>query len=43
MAVGEAGSGADEGDEVGRVRRTPPVLGGFDERERHRQAGRARA
>ena len=43
VAVGEAGSGADEGDEVGRVHRTPPGLGGFDELERHRQAGRARA
>jgi hypothetical protein len=41
VAVGEAGSGADEGDEVGRVHRTPPGLGGFDELERHRQAGRA--
>jgi len=43
VAVGEAGSGADEGDEVGRVHRTPPGLGGFDELERHRQVGRARA
>jgi hypothetical protein len=42
-AVGEAGSGADEGDEVGRVHRTPPVLGGLDELEHDRQAGRARA
>jgi len=43
VAVGEAGSGADEGDEVGRDPRTPPGLGGFDELERQRQAGRARA
>lgn len=31
----EAGSGADEGDEVGRVHGPPPLLGGPDELEQH--------
>ena len=39
----EAGSGADERDEVGCVHGAPAVLGGFDELERHREAGRLRA
>lgn len=34
FAVFEGGSGADEGDEVGRVDGAPPLLGGFDELER---------
>ena len=42
LAGFEAGSGADEGDEVGCVHRPPAVLGGFDELERHRQASGSR-
>jgi hypothetical protein len=40
LSVGEGGSGADEGDEVGRVDGAPAVLGGLDELEGHGQAGR---
>ena len=39
----EASPGPDERDEVGCVDRPPAVLGGFDELERHREAGRLRA
>ena len=38
----EAGSGADEGDEVGCVHGAPAVLGGLDELECHREPGGAR-
>ena len=43
FAVFETCSGSDEGDEVGRVDRTPTVLGGFDELEGHRNPGGAGA
>ncbi len=39
----ETGSGADEGDQVGRVNGAPAFLGGLDELERHRQRGRPRS
>jgi hypothetical protein len=35
----EAGSGADEGDEVGCVDGPPPLLGGLDELEDHGEGG----
>ncbi|GGX13592.1 hypothetical protein GCM10010383_49550 [Streptomyces lomondensis] len=35
LAAFEAGSGADEGDEVGCVHGPPPLLGGLDELEAH--------
>jgi len=38
FAVGEGSSGADEGDEVGRVDGAPAVLRRLDELERHGQA-----
>jgi hypothetical protein len=37
-ALVEPGVGADKRDEVGCVDRTPPLLSGLDELERHRQA-----
>lgn len=37
VAAFEAGSGADEGDEVGRVHGPSPGLGGLNELEDHRQ------
>ena len=43
QAFVEAGSGADECDEVGCVDRAPSGLGGLDELERHRDAGGPRA
>jgi hypothetical protein len=39
----ELGSGADEGDQVGCVDRSPASLRGLDEFERHRQPSRSRA
>jgi hypothetical protein len=42
-AVFEVRSGSDEGDEVRGVDRTPSMLGGFDELERHRDPGGAGA
>lgn len=39
----EAGSGADEGEEVGRIHGPPPLLGGLDELEDHGQGGGAGA
>src|SRR6266571_3348079 len=42
-ALVEPGAGAGERDEVGRVDRPPPLLGGLDELERHGQAGGLRA
>src|SRR5665648_1008489 len=39
LAVFEAGPGSDEGDQVWCVHGAPPALGGFDELERHRDAG----
>ena len=39
FAVGEGDAGTDEGDQVGCVDGAPPGLGGFDELERHRDAG----
>jgi integrase/recombinase XerD len=41
FAAFEAHTGADEGDEFGGVDRAPAVLGGLDELEPHRQAGRS--
>jgi hypothetical protein len=43
LAAFEAGSGADEGDRVGRVHGPPPLLGGLDEFEDHREGGSAGA
>ncbi|GED83205.1 hypothetical protein TNCT6_02900 [Streptomyces sp. 6-11-2] len=43
LAAFEAGSGPDEGDEVGCVHGPPPGLGGLDELENHRQGGGAGA
>jgi hypothetical protein len=40
VAVDEGRSGADQGDEVGRVHGAPAVLGRLDELERHGQPGR---
>lgn len=42
-AAFEAGSGADEGDEVGCVHGPPPWLGGLDELEDHGECGGAGA
>jgi hypothetical protein len=39
LASFEAGADANEGDELGCVDRAPAGLGGFDEFERHREAG----
>jgi integrase/recombinase XerD len=41
--VDEGRSGADQGDEVRRVDRAPPVLCGLDELESHGQPGGPRA
>ena len=43
QALLEPGSAPDESDEVGCVDGTPPLLGGLDELERHRHAGRPRS
>ena len=40
LAVDEQGARADERDQMGGVDRAPPVLGGLDQLERHRQPGR---
>jgi hypothetical protein len=37
LAVDEGGAGTDERDQVGAFDRTPAVLGGLDELERHGQ------
>jgi hypothetical protein len=39
VAAFEAGSGADKGDEVGRVHGPPACLGGFHQLEDHGQPG----
>lgn len=39
MAALEAGSSADQGDEVGCDHGPPPLLGGLDELEDHGQGG----
>jgi hypothetical protein len=41
VAAFEAGSGADEGDEVGCVHGSPACLGGLDAFEDHRESGGA--
>ena len=41
LAVDEHRAGADEGNQMRCVDRTPAVLRGLDELERHREPGRA--
>ena len=40
LSVDEGRSSVEQGDQVGCVEGAPPILGRFDELERHRQARR---